>query len=298
MLGELTDERLLTGVAGIGMDMGLGALSAGENFFRLIAGIGVGVGLLLFLPADEDGLLRIAGFIMMMRGSFLLPAEQNRGDCEAGIGVGVGAFALGKAAGEHLAGGIAGIRMGVRAFTLGKGADERAFRIIAGGIMRMAGGFFYATGKVSDGGIAGIGMHMAGRFFSAAGKRALFTIAGVGMGMAVRLLQGAGKNTLLLIAGVGVGVASCLFQSADALLLLLIAGIGVLMGDSAFLYGADELLFADEFIALIRVGVLFKATEGLLRLRVRLQREQNACQAHDKSADTAKKHHTALCALL
>ena len=298
MFGELTDEHFITGVAGIGVGVRLGALCAGENCFRLIAGVGVGVGFLLLLAADEDRFLRITGFIMMMRRCFLLPAEQNRGDSEAGIGVGVGAFSLGKAAGEHLAGGIAGIGMGVRAFTLGKGADEITFPIIAGGIMRMAGGFFYATGKVSDGGIAGIRMHMAGRFFSAAGKRALFTIAGVGMGVAVRLLQGAGKNTLLLIAGVGVGVAGCLFQSADALLLLLIAGIGMLMGDSAFLYGADELLLADDLIAFIRVGVLFKATEGLLRLRVRLQREQNARQAYNKSADTAKKHHTALCALL
>ena len=298
MLGELTDEHFITGVAGIGVGVRLRALGAGENFFHLIAGINMLMRFTLFLAADEDGFLRIAGFIMMMRGSFLLPAEQNRSDSEAGIGVDVGAFALGKAAGEHLAGGIAGIRMGVSTFALGKGADEITFPIIAGGIMRMAGGFFYATGKVSDGCIAGIGMHMAGRFFSAAGKSAFFAIAGIGMGVAVRLLQGAGKNTLLLIAGIGVGVPVRFRQGADELLLLLIAGIGVLMGDSAFLKGADELLFADEFIALIRVGVLFKATEGLLTLSIRLQREQNACQAYNKSADTAKKHHTALCTLL
>ena len=141
-------------------------------------------------------------------------------------------------------------------------------------------------------------MMMAGRFCQAAGKQLLIAVTGIRMHMAGRFCQAAGKHIMLLIAGIGVGVPVRFRQGADELLLLLIAGIGVLMGDSAFFNGADELLLADDLIAFIRVGVLFKAAEGLLTLGICLQCEQNTCQAYDKSTDTAKERHTALCALL
>lgn len=55
-----------------------------------------------------------------------------------------------------------------------------------------------------------------------------------------------------------------LLLRADEILLFFIAGVGMLMGDGAFFYGAEKLLFPDGLIAFIGVGMLFKTAEGRL----------------------------------